>query len=732
MVLTSFHSEIDAASNPPDIFAPLTLDGYKTFFGGESGASPWPSLINSAWASIGSTILVILLAIPAAYALSVKPVRKWTDVMFFFLTTKMLPAVAGLMPIYLIAAGIGLLDNIWFMVIIYTAMNLPIAIWMLRSFLADVPPGAVRGRVHRRRQPGADPAPDHRADHLPRHRRHRPDLLHLRLERTAVRQGPHRRRRADRTRLPHRVRHLPGPVPRPALCGHHHRLPAGARSPGSPPRTSSSRACPWEPSNEPDRHRSPAEHRDPAALPAAVPGPSYDRSQVTTGIVHFGVGGFHRAHQAMYLDRLMNQGKALDWGICGVGRDVVRRPDETGDGRTGLPVHAGAQGSDGTWEPRVIGSIVEYLFAPDDPDAVIEKMADPATRIVSLTVTEGGYNFHQVTGEFDAENPAVAADLEPGAVPGTTFGLITEALVRRRDRGLPPFTIMSCDNIQGNGHVAQKVFTTFARLRGNAWGDGGLGDWVQTNVLFPNSMVDRITPATTDQDRADIADRFGIADGWPVVCEPFTQWVLEDHFVTDRPPFEDVGVQLVQDVEPYELMKLRLLNASHQGLCYFGYLAGYRLVHDVAQDPLFARFLLAYMDREATPTLSPVPGIDLDEYKHQLIERFSNAGVRDTVPGCARKAPTGSRSGCSPWSGKTSPPDRDVTLSAAIVASWARYAEAVDEQGQPIEVVDRLKDTADRRRAAATRQTRSPSLPTLSCSATWPMTTGSPPHTYSL
>ena len=215
----------------------------------------------------------------------------------------------------------------------------------------------------------------------------------------------------------------------------------------------------------------------------------------------------------------------------------------------------------------------------------------------------------------------------PGAVPATTFGLITEALVRRRDRGMPPFTIMSCDNIQGNGHVAQKVFTAFARLRdAGAWATG----W-RRRCSSRTRMVDRITPATTDQDRADVAERFGVEDGWPVVCEPFTQWVLEDNFSLGRPPFEEVGVQVVADVEPYELMKLRLLNASHQALCYFGYLAGYRLVHEVAQDPLFAGFLLAYMNREATPTLSPVPGIDLDDYKHQLIERFSNAGVRDTV-----------------------------------------------------------------------------------------------------
>jgi mannitol 2-dehydrogenase len=264
---------------------------------------------------------------------------------------------------------------------------------------------------------------------------------------------------------------------------------------------------------------------------------------------------------------------------------------------------------------------------------------------------------------------------------------------------------MSCDNIQGNGHVARKVFTTFARLRGNSWGDESLGEWVEQNVTFPNSMVDRITPATTDQDRADIAERFGITDGWPVVCEPFTQWVLEDHFVDGRPPLEDVGVQLVDDVEPYELMKLRLLNASHQALCYFGYLAGYRLVHEVAQDPLFARFLLDYMEAEATPTLRPVPGIDLDAYRRQLIERFSNAGVRDTVPRLCAESSDRIPKWLIPVVRENLAAGGQVTLSAAIVASWARYAEAVDEQGEPIEVVDRLKDAVI---AAAQRQRTEP------------------------
>jgi mannitol 2-dehydrogenase len=419
-----------------------------------------------------------------------------------------------------------------------------------------------------------------------------------------------------------------------------------------------------------------------------VPMPGYDRSSVTTGVVHFGVGGFHRAHQAMYHDRLMNHGQALDWGICGVGvMPGDRRMKEVLDAQDGLYTLV-VKHRDGTYEPRVIGAITEYLFAPDDPEAVIEKMADESIRIVSLTVTEGGYNIHNVTGEFDPSTPDVAHDLEPEATPRTTFGLITEALRRRRERGLAPFTVMSCDNLPGNGHLAKKVFTAFARLR-----EPGLGDWVQREVRFPNSMVDRITPATTDDDRAGILERFGIDDQWPVVCEPFTQWALEDAFSAGRPPYEDAGVQVVDDVAPYELMKLRLLNASHQALCYFAYLSGYRLVHEAAQDPLFQGFLRAYMDEEATPTLAPVPGVDLDDYKRTLIERFSNPEVRDTIARLCAESSDRIPKWLLPVVREQLAAGGEIGRSAAVVASWARYAEGVDEQGEPIEVVDRLKDT---------------------------------------
>ena len=422
------------------------------------------------------------------------------------------------------------------------------------------------------------------------------------------------------------------------------------------------------------------------ALAAGVSRPSYDRSRLTTGIVHFGTGGFHRAHQAMYVDQLMNVGKALDWGICGVGvmasdqrmRDALKSQDCL---YTLVTKHA-----DGQYDARVIGSIVDYLYAPDDPERVIELMAASTTRIVSLTITEGGYNFHHVTGEFDYDAPAVARDLAGIDAPTTVFGLTIEALRRRRERGLAPFTIMSCDNIQSNGDVARKMFSAFALRK-----DKELGEWVASQVAFPNGMVDRITPVTTPEDITQVMQRFGIDDAWPVVCEPFTQWVLEDHFPLGRPAFEEVGVQVVADVVPYELMKLRLLNASHQALTYFGYLAGYRYAHEVTQDPVFERFLLDYMEREGSPTLQALPGVDLDIYRRTLIERFANPEVRDTLARLCAESSDRIPKWLLPVVRANLATGGDIRLSAAVVASWARYAEGVDEQGQPINVVDNMK-----------------------------------------
>ncbi|MHA0288932.1 mannitol dehydrogenase family protein [Mycobacterium sp. C3-094] len=391
--------------------------------------------------------------------------------------------------------------------------------------------------------------------------------------------------------------------------------------------------------------------------------PTYDRAHTGVGIVHFGVGGFHRAHQAAYVDRLLNAGRADGWGICGVGvlpadrrmADVMAAQDCL---YTLLLEHP-----DGTREARVIGSIVDYRYAPDDAEGVIELLAAPSTRIISLTITEGGYQLDDL--------PEI-----------NVFGLVTDALARRRERGVPSPTIVSCDNIEGNGDVARHAFTEYADSV-----HPGLSDWMAEHTRFPNSMVDRITPVTTPAVIDTVATEFGVDDQWPVIAEPFTAWVLEDTFSDGRPPWEDADVLLVDDVTPYELMKLRLLNSGHQTLCYFAYLAGYRLVHDAAGDPLFAELLRRYF-AEAEPTLPPVPGIDLADYQRTLIERFANPGVRDTIARLCAYSSDRIPQWLVPVIEANLKADRSVNISAAVVASWARYAEGVDEQGEPIAIED--------------------------------------------
>src|SRR5207244_2583576 len=259
---------------------------------------------------------------------------------------------------------------------------------------------------------------------------------------------------------------------------------------------------------------------------------------------------------------------------------------------------------------RVVGSLGGYTFAPDNPRDVLQMLADPVTRIVSLTITEGGYLVDDKTGVFDANNPAIQQDVDRNA-PKTVFGYIVAGLERRRAAAVPPFTVLSCDNLQGNGAVARTAVVSFARL-----GDESLATWIDTNVAFPNGMVDRITPQTTDPHRAMVAESFGMVDAWPVVTEPFIQWVIEDHFSNGRPPLEEVGVQIVPDVHPYETMKLRLLNASHQAMAYLGILAGYRYAHDVMADPDFVSFLERFIDDDVTPLLPQATRPDLHAHKH--------------------------------------------------------------------------------------------------------------------
>jgi mannitol 2-dehydrogenase len=419
-------------------------------------------------------------------------------------------------------------------------------------------------------------------------------------------------------------------------------------------------------------------------LPGTVGIPRYDRAAVSAGVVHFGVGNFHRAHQAMFIDGILARG-VTDWAICGVGvlefdqavRDALRAQDNLYTLVTISP--------DGAAAARVIGSIHEYLYAPDDPNAVLDRLADPETRIVSLTITEGGYSVNDATGEFDPRDPLTLRDLQPETrLPASVLGYITTGLSRRREAGTPPFTVMSCDNIQGNGHVARTAILGFAARK-----DPDLAAWIAEHVAFPNSMVDRITPATTDETRESVLTDYGIEDRWPIRAESFAQWVLEDKFPLGRPPYELVGVQVVDDVEPYELMKLRLLNASHQAAGHLGLLAGEEWVHEVARDPLFADFLLDYMHREAIPTLRPVPGIDLDAYCRELIDRFSSEAIRDTL---ARLVVDGSDripKFLLPVVRQQLETGSEIRRSALVLAAWSRCLEGRNENGGPVPINDR-------------------------------------------
>jgi mannitol 2-dehydrogenase len=405
------------------------------------------------------------------------------------------------------------------------------------------------------------------------------------------------------------------------------------------------------------------------ALPATVPAPGYDRAGLRTGIVHLGLGGFARAHLAAYVDRLLGRGTASGWGICGVGLlPGDRRMRDALTAQDGLYTLV-VKHPDGSLEPRVIGSVVRYLFAPDDPRAVIDTMAAPDVRIVSLTLTEGGYD------------PTTAAG-DP-----TAFELVTRALALRRASGLPPFTVLSCDNVPHNGDVARRAFTRYA-----AGQDPGLAGWLSEHGAFPNSMVDRITPATTDEDRAHLAERFGVDDAWPVVCEPFSQWVLEDVFCEGRPPLEDAGVQLVTDVTPYELMKLRLLNAGHQLLGHVGRLAGLEWVHEACRDPLLRRLLLGYLREEALPTLPPVPGIDLSRYVADLLERFGNPQVRDTLDRICADASARIPKFLLPVLEANLADGGEIRHAVLVLAAWARAAEGTDDAGRPIQLTDSRRE----------------------------------------
>ncbi|MDQ4038072.1 MAG: mannitol dehydrogenase family protein [Actinomycetota bacterium] len=406
--------------------------------------------------------------------------------------------------------------------------------------------------------------------------------------------------------------------------------------------------------------------------------PRYDRRLLSPAIVHIGVGGFHRAHQAVYLDELARAGET-EWGELGVGlhtpamRDALRAQDwlftvverdKIGD------------------SARVVGSMTDYLFAPDDPGAVLDVLAGGRTRVVTLTVTGDGYNL-DAQGNFRADSAAVLADLHRPHSPTTWYGFIVGALDRRRAAGLPGFTVLSCDNLPDSGAAARTAVLCFARMRNEL-----LATWIERNVTFPNSMVDRITPQSDASLRQLVSKVFGIDDRWPVVAEPFRQWVVEDSFCNGRPPLERVGVGFVSDVRPYKLLKSRLLNGSHSAMGYLGYLAGHTTTAQVMDDPDLHSYIAALMRDEIGPLVPHVPGVDVNAYQRTLLQRFGNPRVEDQLTRLCGRGSTKMPAYLLPSLAEAHRGGRRAHLLTLAVAGWFRYLQGRDMAGRPFEVHD--------------------------------------------
>jgi mannitol 2-dehydrogenase len=410
--------------------------------------------------------------------------------------------------------------------------------------------------------------------------------------------------------------------------------------------------------------------------------PTYDRTALTPALVHISVGGFTRAHQLVYLDELAQRG-ATEWGVVGVGlhsphmRDALAPQDHL---YTVVERDADAE------RARVIGAMVDYVYAPDDPERVLGLLADERTRVVTMTVTGTAYRIDPQTAEFEPDDEA-RADLEHPDRPSSVFGFLVEGLDRRRRAGLPPFTVLSCDNMQSNGTAARTAVVGFARLR-----DEVLARWIADNVAFPSSMVDRITPTTSPEQRDTIAEDLGIDDNWPVITEPFSQWFVEDTFCNGRPPLETVGVRFVHDIGHYELMKTRLLNASHCALGFLGRVAGLETTDQAVSDPVFQGYLDQLMTAEVIPLLPRPEGVDLGEYEESLLRRFANPAIGDRLTRLSRRGSTKVPNYLLPSLHQALAEGRPHDLLTLAVAGWVRYLHGTDEAGQPIEVQDRLAD----------------------------------------
>ncbi len=416
--------------------------------------------------------------------------------------------------------------------------------------------------------------------------------------------------------------------------------------------------------------------------------PNYNRSKIKTGIVHIGVGGFHRSHQAYYIHQLLADNQNTEWGICGIGlREADKNIAHVFEKQNCLYTLI-TQHPDGKENCEVIGSMVDYIFAIDEPNMAIEKMAAPETKIVSLTITEGGYNFNPNNGAFNFDNPDIQYELQHPDKPKTVFGFITNALKKRKEAGLPAFTILSCDNIQHNGDVARKMLLTYIERL-----DHNLYAWVKEKVNFPNSMVDRITPVTPKSSIDFLKENYQLNDAWPVVCEPYIQWVIEDTFSNGKPPLEELGVQFVKDVTPYEKMKIRLLNAGHSALGIPGAVHGHATINQCMEDQILASFMRGFMDKEATPILGVIEGIDLTEYKNSLEERFANPNIKDGVSRICSESSAKLPKFLIPTLHENLATGGSIRYATFILATWAYYShKGMNFKNQEIEIIDERKE----------------------------------------
>jgi fructuronate reductase len=421
-------------------------------------------------------------------------------------------------------------------------------------------------------------------------------------------------------------------------------------------------------------------HKTLTALPTSVKRPSYDIASVKPGIVHLGVGAFHRAHQAVMTEAVLASGDK-DWGIVAASLRSADTRDALGpqDGLYTVSVKA----SEGE-TLAVIGAIREVIVAPDSPERLIAVMAHPGIRIVSLTVTEKGYCHDPATGTLNEAHPDIIHDLAHPDCPRTAPGYIIAALMRRRAAGVPPFTVLCCDNLPSNGKTVHRVLSRLAELV-----DPALGEFVRTKVACPCTMVDRIVPATTDDDRKRISAVLGVKDAWPVVTEPFTQWVIEDHFPTGRPQWELAGAQFAGDVEPFEHMKLRLLNGAHSTLAYLGALAGHETVALASNDPLFIG-LLRGLWQEAIPTLLQPEGQDLAAYSKALLARFQNRAIRHLTHQIAMDGSQKLPQRLLGTIRDNLAAGRSISHLSLGVAGWMRYVTGDDEKGVRFEIRDPL------------------------------------------